>query len=130
MVKVLKGTETDAPSHKSNTGRLDSRGRELLDGRPMEPPVGYVKRPSLTEQIRAMVREHAFQQALEANGVETFEEAEDFDIGDDYDPSSPYEEYFEPTPNEALIQPPAQKPEPPREPPSGGAAQAPAEQPK
>lgn len=130
MVKVVKGVEQDAPSYKSNTGRLDARGREIVDGRPMEPPVGYQKRPSLTEQIRAMVREQAFQQALEANGVETFEEAEDFDVGDDYDPSSPYEEYFEPTPNEALLAPVAPKAEPPREPSSGGAAQPPAEQPK
>lgn len=88
---------------KSNIGLLDENGYELLDGRPMEPPLGFVRRPSLTEQIRDMVRSEALRQAAEAAGAETFEDADNFDTGeDDYDPSSPYEQYFEPTPVEEL----------------------------
>ena len=30
-------------------------GGEILDSRPMEPPVGYVKRESISDQIRRMV---------------------------------------------------------------------------
>lgn len=127
-MKKIKGLETEAKSYKSNLGRLDERGRELLDGRPMEPPVGYNPQPSLMEKIRKMVYDAQIQRDLEKAGAETFDEANDFDVGDDYDPSSPWEQYYEPTPFEAFIKDKeaALKAEPPREPSSGGAAQPPA----
>lgn len=68
---------------------------EVPNPTPVAPPVGYKRQPSLTEQIRAMVRSEALRQAAEAEGVETFEEADDFEV-DDYDPTSPYEEVFDP----------------------------------
>lgn len=77
---------------------LDARGRELPDPTPIAPPIGYRRQPSLAEQIRQMVRSEKLAQELDARGVETFEEADDFDVGDDYDPQSPYEATFEPTP--------------------------------
>ncbi|UOF79229.1 hypothetical protein [Microviridae sp.] len=128
-MKKIKGLEVEPKSYKSNTGRLDERGRELLDGRPMEPPVGYNPQPSLMEKIRKMVHDAQVQRDLAKAGVETFDEANDFDVGDDYDPTSPWEQYYEPTPFERFIadKEAAQKAEPPREPPSGGAAQPPAE---
>lgn len=128
-MKKIKGLEVEAKSYKSNIGRLDERGRELLDGRPMEPPVGYNPQPSLMDRIRTMVRDAALQRDLARAGAETFDEANDFEVGDDYDPSSPWEQYYEPTPFEEFIadKEQAQKAEPPREPPSGGAAQPPAE---
>lgn len=88
-----------------NTGKgkqLDDRGRELLDPRPLAPPVGYQKQPSMIEHIRAMVRSEALRQAAEAHGAESFEDADDFDVGDDYDPTSPYEGEFEPIDYQAL----------------------------
>jgi len=128
-MKKIKGLEVEAKSYKSNIGRLDEKGREILDGRPMEPPVGYNPQPSLMEKIRKMVHDAQIQRDLAKAGAETFDEANDFDVGDDYDPSSPWEQYYEPTPFEAFIanKEQAQKAEPPREPPSGGAAQPPAE---
>lgn len=78
--------------------RLDAGGAEVLDPRPMAPPVGYKREPSLMEKVRAMVRSEQFRMAAEAAGAETFEEADDFEVGDDYDPTSPYEEVFEPAP--------------------------------
>lgn len=128
-MKKIKGLEVEPKSYKSNLGRLDERGRELLDGRPMEPPVGYNPQPSLMEKIRKMVYDAQIQRDLAKAGVETFDEANDFDVGDDYDPTSPWEQYYEPTPFERFIadKEAAQKPEQPREPQSGGAAQAPAE---
>lgn len=83
---------------KTNFGYLDAFGRERPDPRPMEPPLGYRRSPTLAEQIAAAVRSEALARAAEAEGMETFDEADDFDVGDDYDPSSPYEQYFEPTP--------------------------------
>lgn len=76
--------------------RLDQDGRELPDPTPLAPPVGYNRQPSISEQIRDMVRSEALRAAAEAGGVETFEEADDFDVGDDFDPSSPYEQQFDP----------------------------------
>lgn len=126
-IKVTKGTEVPVPSLKASTGRLDERGREIVDSRPMQPPVGWTPPMTLVDQIRAMVREERIRQELEQQGVETFEEADDFDVGDDYDPSSPYEEYFEPTDNEVLQ---GLKAEPTREPPSGGSAEPPEKEPE
>ena len=75
---------------------LDAHGREIVSGVPVAPPVGYKKQPSMVEHIRNMVRSEMLRQAVEQGGFETFEEADDFEVGDDYDPSSPYEEQFEP----------------------------------
>lgn len=76
--------------------RLDKNGYELHDPVPIEPPLGYKRTPSLSEQMRDMVRGEALRRAALEAGAETFEEADDFDVGDDYDPRSPYEEIFDP----------------------------------
>lgn len=73
-------------------------GREVLCPVPVAPPIGHNPQPSLAERIRDMVRSEQLRVAAEQMGHETFEEADDFDIGDDYDPESPYEEDFEPVP--------------------------------
>lgn len=81
----------------------DDYGRELPDPVPMAPPVGYTRQPSLSEQIRAMVVSEQLRAAAMAAGEETFEEADDFDIGDEFDQDrhSPYEADFDPmTPEE------------------------------
>jgi hypothetical protein len=75
---------------------LDENGAEVNDPTPVAPPVGYVKQPSLAEQIREMVRSEKLRQAAEEAGAETFEEADDFEVGDDYDPSTPYENDYDP----------------------------------
>lgn len=75
---------------------LDELGREVPDPTPVAPPIGYVRQPSLAEQIRAMVMSEQLRQAAENAGAETFEESEDFDVGDDFDPTTPYENEFDP----------------------------------
>lgn len=104
---------------------LDPRGREILDPTPIAPPVGHIRQPSLTEQIREMVKSEKLRQEAESAGAESFDEADDFDIGDDYDPTSPYEQEFEPTPVPELRRrkkaaedapPPETAPTPPPEP--------------
>jgi len=82
---------------------LNKKGQEVPDPVPMAPPIGYKKEPSMTERIRAMVRsEHVRLAAMKA-GAETFEEADDFEIGDDYDPTSPFEEVFDPVDKDARM---------------------------
>lgn len=98
-------TDKDYSKFDVETGEQvhDSRGREIPDPTPMQPPVGYNPQPSLAQQIRQMVvSERLAMEAREA-GAETFEEADDFDVGDDFEAErhSPYEANFDPmTPQE------------------------------
>lgn len=68
----------------------DRKEFELPDPTPMAPPLGYKRSPSLAENMRAMIRGEMSRLAAE-RGFESFEEADDFQIGDDYEPSSPHE---------------------------------------
>jgi len=74
---------------------LDVDGYENPDPTPIAPPVGFKPAPSLAEQIRAMVRSERLAREAAESGFETFEESDDFEVGDDYDPSTPYEEIFD-----------------------------------
>jgi len=75
---------------------LDENGHEMPNPTPMQPAVGYKKQPSIGEMMRQAIR----QASLEARqmGAETEEEANDFDVGEDLEPSSPWENDFEPDP--------------------------------
>lgn len=75
--------------------RHDKEGREHLDPTPMQPPLGYKRQPSLSEQIRAQVAAH--HAALLDHDPESLEEADDFDVDDEIDPHSKWENDFEPS---------------------------------
>lgn len=77
------------------TKKFNERGEELMDSRPLDIPIGFKRPETLAETIQRMVRNEASRVAA-ANDMETFEEADDFDVGDDYDPSSPWELEFDP----------------------------------
>lgn len=75
---------------------LDENGHEVGDPIPVAPPVGLTRRPTMAEQIQTMIRREMSNRA-QAEGFETFDEAEDFDIDDDpLDPRTPYEAVFDP----------------------------------
>lgn len=74
----------------------DAEGREILDTTPIAPPVGFTKEPSMFDYVREMVRSERLRQEAEAQGFESFEDADDFDVGDDVDPTTPYENDFDP----------------------------------
>lgn len=97
--------------------RLSPRGRELPSDRPMQPPVGYKREPSMVEIVRQQIRSEQMAQAARMAGHETFEEADDFDVEDDPMPVSQYdyEEEFEPPVAEPAVAPGAEK-----DPPSDG----------
>lgn len=69
---------------------LDDQGREVLDDTPVAIPVRMKRAETLLEQVQSVVRGELSRQAM-AEGLETFDEANDFDVGDDYDPRSEYE---------------------------------------
>lgn len=75
---------------------FDSEGREVLDDTPVAIPVGFKRPPTLQEQIARAVRSEHFKNLMEAADMETFEEADDFDVGEDFDPMTPYEMEFDP----------------------------------
>lgn len=78
--------------------KLDPKGRELPSSVPMAPPIGFNRQPSLSDRIREMVKSEKLAQEMANEGKETFEEADDFDVDDEFDPQTPYEEVFEPDP--------------------------------
>lgn len=84
-------------AEKRSPEKHDENGGEVIDPTPMQPPLGYKKSLSLSEQIAQQVR-LAQLRILEDNAVaETEDEADDFEIGEDYEPLSKYENEHMPT---------------------------------
>lgn len=81
---------------KTNKKYLDHTGAELPDPTPMAPPIGWKPSDPLHKRIREMIISEKLRMEAAAAGMETLDEADDFDVGDDYDPASPYEEHFDP----------------------------------
>ena len=75
--------------------KYDEMGRELPDPTPMNIPVEFRRAETQDERIRRILREDKLRYAANAVGVETPEEADDFDVGDDYEDTSPYEYNFD-----------------------------------
>lgn len=70
--------------------KLDKQGFEIPDPKPMALPVGFVAPPTLTEMVRNLVR-YEVSRAAASEGEETWEEADDFVVGDEPELQSPYE---------------------------------------
>lgn len=96
----IAGTEVPEKLREKSLHSImhDEKGREIPDPLPLEPPIGYKRSPTIAEQLRAMVQGEALAYAARNAGKETFEEADDFDVDDEFDPRSPYEVIFEPPP--------------------------------
>lgn len=75
---------------------------EVLDPTPVAIPVRLQRQSEYNDLIRQMIRSEELKRDAERAGAETFEEANDFDVGDDDDPVSPYEEDFDPVDEEVL----------------------------
>lgn len=69
---------------------LNENGHEVPDPRPVARPLHIGVPETLAQQIQRMVRSELSQRAA-AQGHETFEESDDFDVEEDEDLSSPYE---------------------------------------
>jgi hypothetical protein len=89
------------PAHDPDTGEvfeeeypvgyvgLDANGHEILDDTPVSLPTRFLRPQNLLAQMRAVVEEMNIR--AQENQLETWEEANDFDIGDDFEPSSSWE---------------------------------------
>lgn len=77
--------------------RQNAAGEEIPDPQPISIPSGFKRPETLQEQIRRLIRSEELENIANQHDVDTFEEAEDFDVDDEtFDPSSPYEEVFDP----------------------------------
>lgn len=112
---------------------LDKNGHEILDDTPVAIPLRLTRPPTIVDQVRRLVR-GAMSDLAQSQGNESFEEADDFDIGDDYEPDSPYEEHFEPASWNAFVDEMAPVPGPsldgPPKPSEGGGDPVKSEEPK
>lgn len=70
-------------------------GQEIPNPIPLEPPLGFVPSLPIHEIIRQQIL-RSMSDAAEREGFEGPDDAEDFDVGDDYDPVSPHEEMWDP----------------------------------
>lgn len=77
--------------------KYNEKGEEIPDTTRPELPLGFKRPESLAQQVARLVRSELVARAARESGHETFDEADDFAVGDDYDPRSPYEEVFDPT---------------------------------
>jgi len=62
--------------------QFDSMGRQIPDPTPVEVPVQFRRPPSIQDEIKRFVRMELSARA-QANQLETFEEADDFNVEDD-----------------------------------------------
>lgn len=65
--------------------RLFNNGRRIMDDTPIELPVGYVQPLTLEEKMARIMRNQRLMEELDKQGFETFEEADNFDCGEDDD---------------------------------------------
>lgn len=66
----------------------DSLGREVPDPRPAVVPTDLGRPESLKDQIRRILRQEVSDQVA-SQGMETFEESQDFDVESDFDLPEP-----------------------------------------
>ncbi len=89
---------------RSPNARLDERGREVPVGPSLVNELDLSTAETLNEKIKKAVQEISGK--AQAYGLETIEEANDFDMDEDQsDPQTPYEEAYDPDLAEKLGRP-------------------------
>ena len=88
--------------------KYDEHGREIMDSTPLEATL-KVRPKTMFDRMREQAM--AASQLAAMEGFDTLEEANDFEIGDDYEPESPYEEQFGPN-GDSSFEPPTSTKEP------------------
>lgn len=89
--KIKMETALPDAGLKKSPLRHNKLGQEELDPTPMQPPLGYKRTPTLSEQIQQQVRQMKLDLLNNESIGETDEEADDFEVGDDFEPLSQYE---------------------------------------
>lgn len=71
--------------------KYNDKNEEIPDNTPVEMPLGYTEPESLEQVIARMIAANDFRKSQEAQGMESFEEADDFDVMDEGDIVSDHE---------------------------------------
>lgn len=74
----------------------NTRGEEIPDPKPSGLHLSFKRPLPLGERIRKLVQNELLARELDEAGVETFEDADDFDVPEDPIDPTPYEETFDP----------------------------------
>lgn len=77
------------------SSKIGMRTVEYPDNTPLEPPIGHIEQVPIHVQIAQMVRSERLRQEAEAAGAESFDDADDFDVDDDPEIFSGFENDFE-----------------------------------
>lgn len=93
---MAKIPEIPEPGVKLSPIRHNEAGEEILDTFKRAPPVGFKKVESIHERLLHSVRLAKLEMLRDEN-PETEDEADDFEIGDDFEPMSKYENDHMPT---------------------------------
>lgn len=98
-------------------GLREGTRTEENSGKQLAMPVGMKRPPTLAEQVARLVRSHDLARAAAAEGFETFEEADDFDIDDNpadviFPVVTPYEADFDHATIDAMEKGFVKKPDP------------------
>lgn len=86
LQKVVEASRSAARAFKQE---YNDQGEEMPDPRPVELPVGFQHAPTIQQQIAQFIRSPEFRErmagelGLPATDVESFDEANDFEVGDD-----------------------------------------------
>lgn len=65
-------------------------------GGPLAAALNLVQRDNLGDRVRELIKSEKLKLEAATAGYESFEDADDFDVGDEtFDPQTPYEEIFE-----------------------------------
>lgn len=75
---------------EENVDRLNNKGQEVLDDTPVTLPLRFQRGENIADRVRDLVEKELSRRAEHA-GYESVDEANDFDVGDDYDPRSDHE---------------------------------------
>jgi len=84
--------------------KFTENGEEIMDPTPVASAMKFKQRSQFSD-IRRYIANELSRQAAE-NDQETLQEADDFNVGDDFDPTSPYEEQFDPESGQSTFEAP------------------------
>lgn len=74
----------------------NKNGEEVLDQTPVALPVHFKVPPTIQDTIKRLVGDAETRRQLQERHIETFEEADDFEVDGEEIMSSPWEENFDP----------------------------------
>lgn len=80
---------------RNRLSAYNERGEEVPDSRPTQLAIDFKAPAPLNDRIDQLVHNALMQRDLDAAGMETFAEADDFET-EDFDPLTPYEDAFDP----------------------------------